>query len=115
MAELTAGPREDGQLSIAPVGSLVLFRLRFPAGGRSSGVTPLSGGRLSGSSISQGRRFYGRIDGISCLPSCASRRRRTVSHPSPPAPISGEIGGPDSQQRLPTGCAAAINDDYEAE
>ena len=50
-----------------------------------------------------GPKIYGRIDGISCLPSCASRRRRTVSHPSPPAPISGEIGGPDTSTAPPNG------------
>jgi hypothetical protein len=153
MAELTAGPREDGQLSIAPVGSLVLFRLRFPAGGRSSGVTPLPGGRLDhdasrlnqsrrmnvidskelsmlffrevvstfrqralpGSSISQGRRFMGAPTGS------------VVSHHAPadegepfrirprPLPSAVRSAAQIRQQRLPTGCAAAINDDYEAE
>ena len=70
---------------------------------------------LPGSSISQGRRFMGASMGS------------VVSHRAPadegepfrirprPLPSAVRSAAQIRQQRLPTGCAAAINDDYEAE
>jgi hypothetical protein len=97
---IDGGPADDDWLQLLPQDRLSCFvSATRPVVVR--GVTPLSGGRLRHIDF-VGSQIHGRMDGVSLrLPSCASQRRRQLSHPLPPAHASRGISGPISSTSRP--------------